>query len=251
MDLLDKLQNSLIFYPSNIFLSSPVEEKIPHEEVFIETSDGEKLYGYFFPSSEKTQKTMLYLHGNGDNIGGWYPAPVGIQKHVPINALLVDYRGYGKSTGIPTVEGVIKDAFAMYEYLLWRGYKAEDISVYGRSLGGAIALEIASTKKIQSVVLQSTFTSLKEIAKDLYPMFPNIFIKNHFLNTINLIQNIKVPIFISHGSSDELIPVKHSYRLYEKANEPKKLLILNDATHNDVSSYFNNEYYEILREMIL
>lgn len=250
MNLLDNLYSSLIFYPSNVLVSSPVNEGISYEEVFINTPDGEKLHGYFFPASEKTSKVLLYLHGNGDNVGGWYPAPVGIQKHVPVNALLMDYRGYGKSTGKPTIEGVIKDAFAMYECLLQRGYKGEDISLYGRSLGGGIALELATKKKFCSVILQSTFTSLREIAKDLYPTIPSFLIKNNLLNSIELIKKVNVPVFISHGSEDEVISVKHSYRLFEAANEPKKLLTLKGATHNDVSVYFNDEYFQILKEML-
>jgi fermentation-respiration switch protein FrsA (DUF1100 family) len=251
MNLLDNLYSSLIFFPSNILVSSPANEGIPHEEVFIKTPDGEKLHGYFFPASEKTSKVMLYLHGNGDNVGGWYPAPVGIQKYIPVNALLVDYRGYGRSTGKPTIEGVITDAFAMYEYLIQKGYKAENISIYGRSLGGAIALEVASKQKVHSIVLQSTFSSLRDIAKDLYPQIPQIIIQNKFFNSVELIKKINVPVFISHGSEDEIIPVKHSYRLFEAANEPKKLLILKGATHNDVSGYFNEEYFQVLFSMFV
>ena len=250
MNPIDALYSNLIFFPSKELCSCPASEGIPHEEIFIETPDAERLHGYFFPSFEKTSKVLLYLHGNGDNVGGWYPAPVGIQKHIPVNALLVDYRGYGKSTGKPTIEGVIKDAFAMYEYLIQRGYKGGDISLYGRSLGGGIALEVATKKKIHSIILQSTFTSLRDIAKDLYPTIPGFLIKNGLLNSIELIKKINIPVFISHGSKDEIISVKHSYKLFETAKEPKKLLILQGADHNAVGSYFNDEYFEILKGML-
>ena len=251
MDLIDALHNTLIFYPTKDFYSSPANDGIPHEEVYIKTSGGETLHGYFLPRGEKTNKVMLYLHGNAQNVSTWYLAPVEIQKHVPVNALLVDYRGYGKSTGKPTIEGVINDAVAMYDYLIQRGYKAENISLYGRSIGGAIALELANKVKVKSIVLQSTFTSLKDIAKEIYPVVPETLIKKNYWDSKELIKNIKCPALISHGDKDEIVSVRHSYKLYELANEPKKLIILKGATHNDISSYLNDEYFKTLREMFI
>ena len=252
MEILDNIYNSLIFYPTKEFFSSPAQDGIEHEEVFINTSDGEKLHGYFFSApGTKTNKTVIYLHGNAQNVSTWYIAPIEIQKHVPVNFLLVDYRGYGKSTGKPSTEGVITDAQAMYKYLLERGYKAEDISVYGRSIGGAVALELAVREKVKSVVVQSSFTSLKEIAKELYPFIPDALIKNDSWNSKELIKKINVPVLISHGDKDEIVKVSHSYKLYEMANEPKKIIILKDAAHNDLSSCFTDTYFNVLKELFL
>ena len=251
MNLIANIHNSLIFYPSREFCSSPAEEGIPHEEIFIATEDGKKLHGYFFPHKEKTTKTIIYLHGNAQNVSDWYPAPIGIQKHVPVNALLVDYCGYGKSTGKPTIHGVITDAVAMYDFLIKRGYKPEDISVYGRSIGGAIALELAVRKKLKSIVVQSSFTSLVDIAKEIYPFVPGALIQNNHWNSKELIKKINCPVLISHGDRDEIVNVSHSYKLYKLANEPKKLIILKGASHNDISTYFNNEYFEALCKIFI
>ncbi len=251
MDLIDNLHSNLIFYPSKEFFSSPAEAGVDFEEIFIETEDSEKLHGYFLPAKNKTNNIMIYFHGNADNVSAWHEAPVEIQKHVSVNALIVDYRGYGKSTGKPTIQGVIKDAYAMYKYLIERGFKPNDISLYGRSLGGAIALELAIQEKVKSIVVQSSFSSLKDIAHDLYPMLPGLIIKNRFLNSKHLIKKINIPILISHGSLDEVVPVSHSYKLFELANKPKKLLILEGAMHNDISSYFNSEYFEALKDLFL
>ena len=256
MDLIENIHNSLIFNPTKDFDSSPKDEGINHEEVYIKTSDGETLHGYFFPAPDvraglKPAPTIIYLHGNAQNVSTWYVAPVEIQKHVPVNALLIDYRGYGKSTGKPTVEGVIKDALAMYKYLIDRGFKPEEISLYGRSIGGAVALELAAKEKVKSVVVQSSFTSLTDIAKELYPFIPNALINNNSWNSKELIKKINCPVLISHGDKDEIVSISHSYKLYEAANKPKKLIVLKGATHNDISSYFNKEYFEALREMML
>ncbi len=249
MEILENIHSSLIFYPSKEFISSPAQDGIEHEEIFIKTSDGEKLHGYFLPA--KTEKIVIYLHGNAQNVSTWYLAPVEIQKYVPVNFLLVDYRGYGKSTGNPSTKGVITDAQAMYKYLISRDYKPENISVYGRSIGGAIALELSIREKVKSIVIQSSFTSLKEIAKELFPFIPNHLVKNDLWNSQEIIKKINIPVLISHGDKDEIVPVSHSYKLYELGNEPKKLIILKGASHNDISSYFTEEYFKSLTDLFI
>lgn len=257
MDIVENLQNTLIFYPSKEFYSSPSKDGIPYEEVYINTKDGEKLHGYFLPSPVKagfkpaSTKVMLYLHGNAENVSTWYQAANEIQKHVNVNALIVDYRGYGKSSGKPTIEGTINDAISMYDFLIEKGYKSENISLYGRSIGGAVALELASRKKVKSIVLQSTFTSLKDIAKELYPFVPSDLIKINYWDSKELIKKINCPILISHGDKDEIVPLSHSYKLFEIANEPKKLIILKGATHNDISNFLNKEYFNALKEIFI
>lgn len=249
MYLIKNLHNNLLFYPSKDFCSTPGSEGIVHEEIFIDTEDMEKLHGYFFPAKDKTDKAIIYLHGNGDNVSGWYIAPFQIQQYVNVNALLIDYRGYGKSTGKPSIDGVIKDAEAMYAYLIRRGYKSKDISLYGRSLGGAIALELANKATVRSIVIQSSFTSLKDAAKDIYPFIPSILIEGKTFNSKELIKKITIPVLISHGEDDEVIPVKHSYVLYELANEPKKLIVFPNADHNNVGKHFNEEYFNALSQL--
>lgn len=251
MDLIGELHNNLIFAPTREIYSSPKDEGISHEEVYINTPDGEKLHGYFLPAKEKTNKVVIYLHGNAQNVGDWYPAVLEVQKYVTVNFLLIDYRGYGKSTGKASLEGAIIDAQAMYKYLTDRGFKASDISLYGRSIGGAIALELAIREKVKGVVVQSSFTSLKDIAKYLYPWLPLVVVRNNVWNSKELIKKINCPVLISHGDKDEVVPVEHSYELFEAANEPKKLIILKGAAHNDISSYFNEEYFDLLEELFL
>ncbi|MBI3589861.1 MAG: alpha/beta hydrolase [Candidatus Melainabacteria bacterium] len=251
MNILENIHSSLIFYPTKEFYSSPADEGIIHEEVFIDTEDNEKLHGYFFPAKNKTTKTVIYLHGNAQNVSTWYTAPVEIQKHISVNFLLVDYKGYGKSTGKPTIEGVIKDACAMYKYLIQKGFKSNDISLYGRSIGGAIALELGAREKVKSIVVQSSFTSLRDIAKEIYPIVPGSLVRDDFWDSKELIKKINCPVLISHGDKDEIVAVSHSYKLFELANEPKKLIILKGATHNDISSYLNKEYFEALKELFL
>lgn len=249
MGFIENIKNTFLFAPMREFISLPESEGISCEQVFIETSDRERLHGYFFPAKQETKKTVIYLHGNAQNVSAWYPACVEIQKYIQVNFLLVDYRGYGQSTGSPTMKGVILDAQAMYKYLIDSGFKPEDISVYGRSIGGAVALELAVREKVKSAVIQSSFSSIEQIAKDLYPFIPSYLAKSKHFNSQDLIRQINIPVLISHGSHDELISINHAYGLYESANEPKKFIILKGASHNEISPYFTEEYFEELRKL--
>lgn len=248
---LEKYRNSLIFAPSKKSYLILESDRKNLEELFIDTPDGAKLHGYFMPAKEKTNKTVIFLHGNDLNINRWYLAPMNLQEHVPVNFLIVDYRGYGKSTGQPSAKGVITDALAMYKYLINKGYKSDDISVYGRSLGGAVALELASRANVRSAVVQSSFITFRDLIKAHKPSIYSLLFKKNLFNSKKNIQKVNTPILISHGTEDKLIPLSHAYELYENANEPKKLIVLNGAGHEHLKEFYTEEYFKALREMFL
>ena len=225
-----------------------------HFAVKIPSTDGVSLHGLFFPH-ENSDKVVLYLKGGEGTIGLWYKAALGLQENVPANFLIADYRGYGKSPGSPTVKGLIDDTFAMYKYLVYeRGFKPENISLYGRSLGGSLALELASKVKVRSVIVQSSFSSLGDLFRRAIPFMPQFFsdfIAGDSLNSKSLIQKVKVPILIGHGSKDPIVPKAQALKLYNHANEPKKLIILEGADHSHLRKYFTEEYYAVLRQLIV
>ena len=249
--------NKLLFQPSKELGSIPKE--VQKQEVSIKTKDGETLHGYFLKAKKNTDKTIIYLHGNAGNVDeGWYRAGTEMQENVNANVLIVDYRGYGKSSGKPSREGVIKDARAMYEYLIKeKRINGSNISVFGKSMGGAIAVELAAklkqeNKPLRSLIIQSSFTSLRDVAKSIFPYIPGFIVRNDLLNSLELIKELNIPVLISHGDKDELIPHEQSKRLYETANEPKKLIILEGAHHNDTSEYYskNEDYYKELKKLV-
>lgn len=251
VDFVTALHNRLIFIPSKEVFPSPSEYNINYEEIFINTPDGETLHGYFFPCKNKTDKAVIYLHGNGLNISANFLSPLQTQNHVPVNILYADYRGYGKSTGSPSIDTIVTDAESMYDFLIKKGFKSENISLYGESLGGALSIRLAQKVKIKSLTLVSSFSSLRDIAKDSYPFLPGFLVKNHLFNSKEFIKQIKCPVLICHGSKDDIVPVKHSKILFESANEPKKLIILEGADHNNIGLFFNEEFYQALREIYL
>lgn len=250
-DLRNRLRDYLLFSPSKKEYPSLKQKTVVREDVFIKTQDGEKLHGYFLPAEQDTKKTVIYFHGNDLNVSRWYLAPLAIQKHVPVNVLIIDYRGYGKSTGKPTFQGIVLDALAMYNYLIEKGFKSEDISLYGRSMGGAVALELASRAKVKSVVVQSSITDFRDLARLHYRWIPSFLIKNNLFNLRNLIKKIDVPLLISHGGIDKAAPVSFAYELYSLANKPKKLIIFPGAGHSSISNHFTKEYFQALNDLFL
>ena len=252
LDFLDALRNFLLFAPSKIdYLQSADKKHMNLEDVYTRTLDGELLHGYFLKEPQDTDKAVIYFHGNDLNISKWYSAATTLQKHIPANFLIVDYRGYGKSTGIPSFQGLILDGLATYNHLIQRGFKTNNISIYGRSMGGAVALELASRVNVRSVVVQSSITTFRDLIKAHFPYIPSFLIKNDLFNLQKLIKKVHAPILISHGDKDKVSPLKFSYKLYELANEPKKLIILNNATHRRLTSFFTEEYFNTLRELFL
>lgn len=249
LSLRERLTDYLIFSPEKKVASLPQESASIYKEVYVDTPDGEKLHGYFMSANEKTDKVMIYLQGRDENISRWYLGPKHIQEHIPVNALIVGYRGYGNSTGKPSCKGIITDALSMYQYLISSGYKPENISLYGRSLGGAVALELASKVKVRSVVVQSSFSSLRDIVKYSQPYLPAILVDNKIFNSLERIKEINAPILIGHGTKDDVVPVEHGCKLYNVANEPKKLIILPGAGHRHLKTFFSEEYYKTLKEM--
>lgn len=250
IDPIEELHNNLIFAPNKVITVTPSMLGIDFEEVNIKTKDAEFLHGYYLPSKKETDKAFIYFHGNGDNVSCFDLCSV-IQEKISINVLIYDYRGYGYSTGKPTRKNAIEDAQEIYRFLINKGFKPENISLYGRSLGGAIALELACKEKIKSLVLESSFTSIKDIAKDLYPVLPEPFIKNDIFNSKELIRKINVPILIVHGTNDEVVKIKHGEELFSLANEPKKFIIYEGAMHNDVSGFFDEKYFKYLEEIFI
>ncbi len=251
LNVFHRLNDYLLFNPTYKAYSSPKDMGLAFENVFIQTPDQELLHGYFLPAKVPTDKVAIFLHGNDFNVTRWFIAPMNLQEHLNINFLIVDYRGYGRSTGKPTCDGVIADAIAMYDFLLSKGFKSENISIYGRSLGGAVGLELASRLPVRCVVDQSSISSLKDIFKEKLPRFLSFIARKDVFNSRELVKKIQVPILISHGTKDTIVPISHAHTLYENANEPKKLIILDGAGHEHLKDYYTDEYFDVLRKLFL
>lgn len=220
-------QSDLIFFPSGEML--PMVESRNMNEVYFQTQDGINLNGWYIDN--KSDTTILFFHGNGGNIS-YNQERIELFNDLGVNALLVDYRGYGKSSGnIQSEEDIYNDGTAAYQFLMNRGIKSENVIIWWQSLGWAIACKTAEWKSIRGIILESTFTSLDEKSKEKYWFLPtSILLRYHFRN-IDIIENFSSPLLIIHSTDDEVFDYAYWQKLYLAAHEPKRFLTTK-GSHN-------------------
>jgi fermentation-respiration switch protein FrsA (DUF1100 family) len=216
----------LLFYPSSKVAHTPEEMGWAYERVELTTEDGETLTGWFLPASPGPVErpwAVLYCHGNGGNIGGRLPLLAGLRE-LGLAVLIFDYRGYGESSGRTTVDGTRLDVIAAWRHLVDdRGYDPSEIVMWGRSLGGAVAIDQAARLTTTgmppaALVVESTFTSTVDIGRELYPWLPvRLFARRIDYPSLELIATVQAPVLIAHSQEDELIPYAHGLRLHEAA----------------------------------
>jgi uncharacterized protein len=216
-------QESHIYFPSKVWTATPDSVGLKYEHVYFDTADGVRLSGWFVPS-ENARGTILFCHGNARNISSDLSV-LQIFNRMNFSALIYDYRGYGKSLGVPTEEGTYKDAEAALGYLQSKKLlTADQIIFWGRSLGAAIATDLAVRHTPKTLVLEAAFTSLVDVGQKKYPLFPVGLILKYRYDTLGRIKKVKSPVFIVHSREDQLIPIEQGRRLFKAANEPKQFL---------------------------
>jgi hypothetical protein len=199
-----------------------------------------RIHGLWWSEPEGAP-VILFLHGNAQEVYSWSLvqqelAPVGCRL------LLIDYHGYGKSGGEPHEAGLYLDGKASMRWLHERGVEDPDIVVFGKSLGGGLACEIAQGRELKALVLESTFTSLKRVARKLFPFLPPGVPLGEVYDSISKLPSTRCPVLVIHGEMDELIPVGEGLDLYAAAPEPKELYLVPGAGHNDVSMVAGQAY---------
>jgi uncharacterized protein len=234
--LLYFFQTRLMFYPGKLAKDYKFRTVPLREEVFIKTEDGETINGLFFPGEDKS-RIILYFHGNAGDLSGWQFVAEDLLPS-GVSVFIIDYRGYGKSTGSISEKGLYADADAAYQFLIEKKkFKPDSIVVYGRSIGSGVAVEIASRKKCGGLILESSYSSLATLANEKVPFFfPSFYLRAKF-NNLDKIMQVSAPIAFLHGSHDTLIPPAHSQLLYEKFRGKKIFVLVEDGQHNDLHAF--------------
>lgn len=238
--LLYTLQSRLIFYPGK--LSADYRFRLrPHDrELFLETQDGERINALFFRGTG--DDVILYFHGNAGDLSGWQYVAKDFTDS-GFNVFLIDYRGYGKSTGRLSEKGMYRDAKAAYDYLIAQGFPPSRILIYGRSIGSGVAVALASRVSCKGLVLESPFSSLSRLANEKLPLFfPSLYLRFRFDNLAKINQ-VKCPVLFLHGSHDTLIPLAHSQKLYEHFQGKKQLITVERGAHNDLHTFPRYEQF--------
>ncbi len=216
-------QSRLIYYPDPVISATPQKRGLAYEDVIFTATDGVRLAGWLIPAKE-SKGTILFCHGNAGNISHRLET-IALLNQLGYSTFIFDYRGYGKSEGAPSEEGTYLDVEGAWEYLVNHQKTSPDhIIPFGRSLGGAIAAWISTTRQPKACILESSFTSAPDIAASLYSFFPTKIICRFQYDALAAVKKITCPLLIVHSVDDDIIPFSHGEKLFLAAAEPKTFL---------------------------
>lgn len=241
-------EKGIVFFPDPHLIGTPADFGLEYEDVWFTAEDGVKLHGWWVPKAGAP--VWLWFHGNAGNISHRLENIELLVNRVGVQVFIFDYREYGLSQGRINREGTFKDAAAAYRYLTeTRGLPGADIILFGRSLGTALATDLAIKNPCHSLILESPFTNSQEMAK-LYAPFLFDWRPKVPYDNLGKIGYVRVPVMVIHGSHDEIIPVDMGRRVYAAAPEPKELYIIPGSHHNDTYLVGGQTYVERLRAFI-
>jgi len=223
-------QPRMIYFPVREVSVTPKAQGLEFESVSLTTEDGVTLDGWFLPAPA-ARGTLLFLHGNAGNISHRLDS-LEIFHRLGLSTLIIDYRGYGRSDGKPSEAGTYMDAAAAWRYLVkQRGIAPNHIVVFGRSLGGAVAVWLATRETPGALILESSFTSVPDFASEIYPWLPVRWLSRFRYDAQAGLPSVTCPVLIVHSREDDIIPIEHGRRLYRAANAPKQFLEIH-GDHN-------------------
>ena len=240
------VQGSLIYFPQmgREIAAMPAAYGLAHEEVAIRTEDGETLHAWWLPA-DAARGAVLFFHGNAGNISHRLDY-ARMFNRLRYSTLLVDYRGYGRSTGAPTEEGTYRDAEASWRWLTsTHGIAARDVVIFGESLGGGVASWLAVQHPPRALVVASTFTSAVDLGAEVYRFLPVRLISRFKYDTLRRLPLVRAPVLVIHSPGDDIIPFSHGQRLYAAASEPKAFIELSGG-HNDGFVFVRPEWVDAL-----
>ena len=241
LGLLWLFQRRLLYFPSPGPVP-PAASVLPEaEDVTFETADGLRLAGWFVPAPPggpadrvgRARPAVLVCNGNGGDRSMRAPLAAALSR-MGLAVLLFDYRGYGGNPGHPTEEGLAADARAALGYLTGRPeVDPERVIYFGESLGAAVALRLATERPPAALVLRSPFASLAEVGRRHYPVLPVSLLLRDRYDSAALAGRLDAPLLVVAGGRDQIVPASHSRRLFDAAPQPKRLVVLDGADHND------------------
>jgi hypothetical protein len=223
-------QSSMIFFPLRGIDATPADWNMEYEEVELRTADGVALHGWYIPAAT-SDRVLLFFHGNAGNISHRGES-LAIFHRLGLNVLIIDYRGYGRSEGRPSEEGLHTDAVASWRFVReTKGFAADRVVLFGRSLGGAVAARLATEVKPAALILESSFSSARDVAAEHFPLLSKLIVLRYNFDTVGRVKGSNSPLLVIHSEDDEMIPFHLGERIYAAASEPKQLLRLRGG-HN-------------------
>lgn len=228
--LLIVFQERLIYIPNTAVERTPADVGLDYEALSLATADGETIAAWYVPG-EADHATVLYSHGNAGNLGHRLGVVEDLHA-MGLSVLIYDYHGFGDSTGDPGESETYADAMACWTWLTEeRGVPPEEVVIWGRSLGGGVAVWLATQVEPGALVVESSFTSIPDVGAVHYPWLPVRLANRHEYPSLERIDDVGVPVLIAHGDGDAIVPYEHGRALFSAAAEPKSFVELS-GDHN-------------------
>ncbi|MBI3973927.1 MAG: alpha/beta hydrolase [Chloroflexi bacterium] len=241
------MESRLIYFPAAHHVALPEHYGLKAEELWLRADDGVRLHGWYIRGIG--ERALVWFHGNAGNVSHRLENAKRLVDWFGLDIVLVDYRGYGRSEGVPSEAGLYADGRAMYQAARDRGFAPERIVLLGRSLGAAVALEVALDHACAGVVLETPFLSVPALARVHYPIVPTFLVRTQF-DSGRKIARLRVPKLIVQAERDEIVPIAHSERLFDLAPEPKRFYVLPGATHNAIYDMSDPGYVAAWRSFL-
>jgi uncharacterized protein len=239
------LQDRLIFKPEKLSQHFVFKYESPFRELFFDVEPGVRINGLHF-YREKPVGLILYFHGNTRSIKGWAKYSADFYRY-NYDVVLIDYRGFGKSTGRRTERGMIKDMQFVYDTLLAQ-YPEDHLIIYGRSMGSGFATRLASDNHPRYLILDAPYYSFWRVVERYLPFLPLQFVLRFKLRSDQWIPNVVCPVYILHGTKDRLIPIRHSEKLRTLNPERVTLIRIEGGRHNNLPDF--PEYHNFIRDIL-
>ena len=242
------LERRMVFFPLTGEDTNPGALGIRYQPVTLTTSDNERLVLWQLEPAAPIAD-VVYFHGNGGNLSGWLPIFAAMHR-LDIRVLAVDYRGYGRSTGVPSQDGLLRDADAVARYAHEHRTAGRPLVYWGRSLGGTIAAAATRVQKPDGVILESTFPEkVAVIRRQPILRALNLFSRRDF-PTVDWLRGFDRPVLVMHGDRDSIIPYRLGQELFARLESPKTFVTLPGADHNDFVDLSNREYWNAVLAFI-
>ena len=250
-------------YPEGIWnvanQRAPAGEIFPQvEDVWMKTADGVRIHGWYCTpqinlsgqtSPVPIEMTLLWFHGNAGNISHRYEV-VRELVNLKIAVFIIDYRGYGRSEGSPSEQGLYRDARAAWNHLTnERGVPANRIVLFGDSLGGAVAIDLAIEVEPAGLIAQSSFTSISDMAAEVMPFVPTLFLRTK-MDSLAKIPRVSCPKLFIHSPNDEMVPFRMGRSLFDAAREPKQFYEVAGASHNEMDTVGGRAYFDAIQNFV-
>jgi pimeloyl-ACP methyl ester carboxylesterase len=251
-------QAHFIFRPERIISKTPAEYQLPFEDVYVDVNDGngknERIHAWWIPAGNPLDRCLIYLHGSALNIEANITHARRFH-HMGFSVFLVSYRGYGKSDGtFPTEGHIYSDAQAAWTYLVeQKGIDPEAIFIYGHSLGGAVAIQLAlNNPAAGGLIVEAAFTSIADMARRIpkYRIFPIDLIVHERFDSIEKVGQLQIPVLYIHGTDDKLVPSEMSRELYKRTASSKQLKLIPGGGHNNSAVVGGDEYLQAVKNFI-